>query len=349
MGRRVDCDLPYIQPIRDRDGRVKYYYFRRAGQRKKLPGLPGSPEFIAAHQAALEAKPAARPPTKAAPGTIDALRETYYASPEFKDNLAESTRRETRYVIDELCSRPKKDGSGKIGDARVTSIAKRHIKEWRAKFVGRPGAANKFLRTVKAFLTFAVDMEIIETNPAFGIKPLKAGRIRAWTDDEMLAFEKRWPLGTAERTGYALALFTAQRREDVAGMTWKKIAGTSMKVKQKKTTTPLTIPMHDDLQAALAATKRRGDTILTHGDGKPFSPVYFGHRMAAAIDKAGLPDECVLHGLRKAAARIVAETGGRVRSMTGHLSAAMEREYEADAEQGRMAVVTMKKWKRARG
>jgi integrase len=345
----MDCDLPFIHAYDDRHG-TRRHYFRRNGKKTALPGKPGSPEFVAAYNAALEPKPAlpAAAATKAAPGTIDALRETYYASPEFKDNLAETTRRETRYVLDELCARPKKSGDGNIGGAKVTSIAKRHVKDWRAHFVGRPGAANKFLRTVKAFLTFAVDSEILETNPAFGIKPLKAGRIRAWDDEELLAFEERWPLGTIERTGYALALYTAQRRSDVAAMTWKKIAGKVIRVKQKKTSTPLKIPLHANLQAALAAAKRCGDTILAHDDGEPFSPVYFGHRMAAAIEAAGLPDECVLHGLRKAAARIVAETGGRVRSMTGHLSAAMEREYEADADMGKMAVVAMQKWKKNR-
>jgi hypothetical protein len=51
-------------------------------------------------------------------------------------------------------------------------------------------------------------------NPAFGIKPLKIGRIRAWTDDELTAFEDKWPLGTLERTGFALASYMAQRSGD---------------------------------------------------------------------------------------------------------------------------------------
>ena len=63
------------------------------------------------------------------------------------------------------------------------------------------------------------------------------------------------------------------------------------------------------------------------------SPVYFGHKMADAIRSAGLPDDCVLHGLRKTTARILRELGVEASSMTGHLSAQMEREYARDAEQ----------------
>jgi integrase len=123
------------------------------------------------------------------------------------------------------------------------------------------------------------------------------------------------------------ALYTEQRRADLVKMNWSCIAGEAIHVKQQKTATDLAINLHPDLCAALAAVQpRRSEAILAGDAEHGLTPNYFGHVMAAAIEAAGLPNECVLHGLPKTAARIVAETGGRVRAMTGHLSARMDQD-----------------------
>jgi hypothetical protein len=70
--------------------------------------------------------------------------------------------------------------------------------------------------------------------------------------------------------------------------------------------------------------------------------------MADAIESAGLPDDCVLHGLRKTTARILHKLGVEASSMTGHLSAQMEREYARDADQVKMARDAIAKWSRLR-
>ena len=348
MGRAVKCDISYVDAYRDRHGKPRYYFRRnRRSKRTKLPGLPGSKEFMAAYDAALSAPDERVIVPEAKVGSLDALRQLYYASAEFK-NLAESTRREARYVIDALCATPNGSG-GKRGDNPVAKLEAHHILAWRDKLADKPGAANKMLRVVKALLSFSIPRKFRKNNPAFGIKPLKIGRIRAWTDAELEAFEKRWPLGDIQRTGFALALYTAQRRADLASLEWAKIAGNAIVVRQQKTGTDLEIPIHRELRKALMAVRpRRGKTILAGVGGQPLHPVYFGHIMAAAIEAAGLPNDCVLHGLRKTAARIIAETGGRVRSMTGHLSAQMEREYERDAEQKRMARGAVLNWSKKR-
>lgn len=346
----MDGPYPYVDSYDDRHGKKRYYFRRRRGARRvRLPGKPGTPEFAAAYAEAL-AGPVARVDGSAAvkPGSLDGLRLAYLSSSEF-ENFADSTQREIRYVLDALCATPNRSVPGKLGDNPVAKLEKHHILGWRDKLKGKPGAANKMIRVVKAWLSFAVDRKFRSDNPAFGIKPLKIGRIRAWTDEELAAFEQRWPLGTVERTGYALALYTAQRRADLVAMKWTAIAGKSIRVRQKKTGTDLELPLHKDLQRALVAVQpRRADTILFGASGRKLGAVYFGHIMAGAIDLAGLPKGCVLHGLRKTAARIIAETGGRVRSMTGHLSAQMEREYERDAEQKKMAKTAVLQWSKGR-
>ena len=82
--------------------------------------------------------------------------------------------------------------------------------------------------------------------------------------------------------------------------------------------------------------------------GKPFSEHGFGNWMADAITAAGLPDACVTHGIRKAAARRLAEAGctpHEIQSITGHTTlkeverytAAVSREALATAAIGKVA------------
>lgn len=346
MDKREKWKLPFVHSYQDRHGRWRHY-FRRNGRSVALPASPGSPEFMAAYNAALLDEPKPIPAKRAKPGTLGAMRELYYASAEF-ENLAETTRREVRYVIDNICATPNANGQGTRGDNPVKALQPRHILAWRDKMKDRPGAANKMLRVLSAWLSFGIPRGFRQDNPARGIKALKVGSFRDWTDDELERFEKRWPLGTVERTGYALALYTAQRRADLVEMAWSSIADGCVRVKQHKTGTTVEIPIHPELTAALDAVQpRRGETILTGTAGGKLNPIYFGHIMAKAIEAAGLPEACVLHGLRKSAARIVEELGGKVSSMTGHLSGQMEREYSRRADQKRNAQAAVTAWGKA--
>src|SRR3712207_8216643 len=40
----------------------------------------------------------------------------------------------------------------------------------------------------------------------------------SWSDEEIAAYEARWPLGTKQRLALALLLYTGQRRSDVVRM-----------------------------------------------------------------------------------------------------------------------------------
>jgi enterobacteria phage integrase len=223
------------------------------------------------------------------------------------------------------------------GDKRVATLERKHILSWRDKIKDKPGAANKMIRVVKLLLSFAIDRGIRADNPALRIKMFKLGEFRDWTDEELVQFEERWPLGTMERTGYAMGLYTLQRRADVAAAKWTAIAGDTIMVRQSKTGTALALPVHPALAEALQAVHPRRDTIIAGNMGHELNPIYFGKLMADAIAAAGLPDDCVLHGLRKSGARILEELGQKVRSMSGHLSPQMERHYSKRADQSRNA------------
>src|SRR5262249_10191394 len=106
----------------------------------------------------------------------------------------------------------------------------------------------------------------------------------------------------------------------------------------------LWIPMHPELQAALKAWGREGRHMLTTSFGMPFTEKGFSNFMADKIGVAGLPDRCVTHGLRKAAARRLAEAGcsaSEIASITGHRTLKEVERYTKAAEQRKLAVAAM--------
>lgn len=109
----------------------------------------------------------------------------------------------------------------------------------------------------KLVLSFAVEEEIIEVNPAARIKELKGGSYRSWTDDECTAFEKHWAPGTMQRRAYALGLYTGQRKADQVAMTKAHRSAGIIQVKQEKTNTDLWITEHSALAAELALGRAR--------------------------------------------------------------------------------------------
>lgn len=117
-----------------------------------------------------------------------------------------------------------------------------------------------------------------------------------------------------------------------------------IRVVQQKTGAKLWIPIHAQLRAVLAAQPKEHVSILVTEYSKPFSTAVFGNWMAERIDKAGLPTECVPHGLRKAAARRLAEAGcsaNEIASITGHKTLAEVERYTREADQKRLTKAAM--------
>jgi DNA-binding beta-propeller fold protein YncE len=112
------------------------------------------------------------------------------------------------------------------------------------------------------------------------------------------------------------------------------------KTDQEDSDEKLVIPIHRNLQRELELAKRRHVVILATEWGKPFSVKGFGQFISAAIQAAGLPAKCKAHGLRKAAARRLAEAGctaKQIQAITGHKSLEEVERYTRKADQKRLA------------
>lgn len=324
--------LQYVDEFRDRHGTVRRY-FRRNGRRIPLPGHPGSKEFNDAYAAALSATEPPKRDVKAkgGPGTFDRLASEYYKSIKFL-KLGPDTKRAYRGVIDRLMAL--------IGKRLVAQMTPDHVDRLMAKFADRPGAGTEALKKLRILITLAQRKQWITADPTIGAERFASGEFHTWTEDELTLFEKRWPIGSRERTAYALHLYTGQRRSDVVTMGWPDVSSGGVNVVQAKTGEKLWLPIHPRLAEALAAWRKEHVTILYTGQGKPFRPAGYGNWFRDACRAAGLPDQCGSHGLRKAAGRRMAEAGAstnQIAAVLGHRSLSEVERYTRGAEQKRLA------------
>jgi len=226
------------------------------------------------------------------------------------------------------------------GHRRVVEMRRDDVKKIIALKAATPGAANDLLKKIRTLVRFAIDTGWRSGDPTLRIKTFPEHEFHTWTEDEIAQYEARWPIGSRQRTAFALHLYTGQRRSDVARMAWSDIVGNDITVVQAKTGARLTIPLHPNLSAALRAWQRKNVVMLTTAFNKPFTYAGYGNMMADAIAAAGLPDRCVLHGLRKAAARRLAEAGcteKEIAAVTGHTTLKEVARYTRAADQKRLA------------
>jgi integrase len=328
--------LRYVDTFTDRNGHKRYYFRHGRGARVPLPGLPGSHEFMAAYQASLADQAAPSVPKRrqrGEPGTFDDLAQRYFESPDYAQ-LTEGTRNTYKLLIEKLIA---DEG---IGGRLVRQMRREHAGRMIAKRASTPAAANNCLNVLRILVKYAMDLGWRDDDPTLRIKRFALGEHHSWDDKEIAAFEARWPIGSRERVAFALLLYTGQRLGDVGKMSWRDLDGSGINVVQTKTKEKLWVPLHPDLAAILAQWPRTHIAIITTNFGKPFSADGFGQWMAKKIAKAGLPERCVTHGLRKAAARRLADAGctpHQIMSITGHRSLSEVERYTRAAAQRRLA------------
>jgi hypothetical protein len=210
MGPRLKLP-PYVHAFVDRHGKPRFY-FRRAGFKKiPLPGLPWSPEFMAAYEAAVTDQPPPVGASKVRPGTMQALALSYFTSSEFR-TLKPTTQQAYRWIIERFC----KDH----GDKRAALLQREHIIKLISARADQPGAANGLRTALRVMMRHAVDIGLRADDPTRDVKAIrvKSGGHHSWTDAEIAQFERCHPIGTRPRLALALLLYTGQRRGDVLRM-----------------------------------------------------------------------------------------------------------------------------------
>lgn len=252
--------LKGINTIRKRlaDGSVAvYHYHRDTGAR--LPGDPGSPEFLSAYAEAERTVPRDT-------GKLAALIREYLLSLTF-EKKATSTRREYQRMLSKI--------EAEFGTMPIRALESRKVKGLFLDYqerIGRdtPREADNRLTVLSAVLTYATRRGRIAVNPLEGFERLhhKDRADLIWTEADVERFMRGAPVEL--QRALILAMHTGQRYGDLIRLRWADYDGGTIALRQRKTQQPVRIACTATLRQMLDTAPRSGPFILTRPDGRPW-------------------------------------------------------------------------------
>src|SRR6516162_7808652 len=312
-----------------RDGRAYHYLSRPDHPRVRLRGLPWSPSFMAAYEAALAGPRAAIGTGRIKPGSVAAVVAAYLDSHQAFGSKSAGTQRMRRGILERFRLPPN-------GDRPFALLPP----EWIEVQIDSkpPHAARSWLVTLRSLCRFAIKRGYRRDDPTRDIKlaSVKSDGFHTWTDDEIEQFEAHHPIGSKPRLALALLLYTIQRRSDVVKMGRQHIRDGVLRVTQSKTNKKLVLPVRPELKAVLDATLSEHLTFLVTATGKPYGANHFSETFREWCDDARLPKHCSAHGLRKAGCRMLAERGcsaSEIAAWSGHDTLREVERYTKRADQ----------------
>ncbi len=285
-----------------------YHYAWRGGPR--LPGEPGSAEFLAALAAAQTAAPAHHK------GTLQEVFNAYQASPAFT-SLADATRKGYARRLPAI--------EAEFGDMQIKALTDPRVRgeflDWRDQLAQNSKREADFhLAIVSLMLAWGLDRGRLPANPV-----TRPGRLyqpdrtdHIWQDADVQAFLAK--AGPQLRLPFLLALWTGQRRGDVLRMPWGAYDGATIRLTQSKGKRRVVVPLTADLRATLDATKRRATVICVTSRGTRWTGDGFSASFRKACEAAGI-EGLTFHDLRGTAVTRLAAAGctvPEIATITGH-------------------------------
>jgi hypothetical protein len=228
------------------------WYCRRGGRRIRLRAEYGTPEFEAEFQAALtgETKPEPQCDDRK-PGTVAWLIARYRETTVWQQELSAATRRQRDNIFLHVIKN--------IGDLPAAAITRDKVIEGRDKrSVKTPHQARNFLDALRGLFRWALDARHIKVDPTAGVKNPKrksGDGFTPWTEDDVLAYERRWPIGTRQRVWLDLLLYTGLRRGDAVRLGRQHVRDGVATLQTEKSQGAVTVnlPILAVLQRTLAA------------------------------------------------------------------------------------------------
>jgi integrase len=323
----------YVTEFRDRHGKLRLRA-RRRGDTHYFVASKGTEEFFLEYQRWLAgASPVQEEGLRrAALGSVSSLITSFYRSIEWSQ-LAPTTQSTYRGILEKFREQH--------GEKRWSKLEHHHVRNIIRQKIDTPAAANNLRRMLRILAKFAIEENWTEVDPTARVKGIKrkTDGFHSWSDEEIEAFARRWPIKSREHLAFALLLYTGQRRSNVVRMGRQHLRGRRIFVKQQKTGAELLIPIHSRLSVVLSAHEAQHMTYLTTAYGAPMSPAGFGNWFREACNAAGLK-KCSAHGLRKAATRRLIEAGVSTKAaaaITGHKTLKQLEVYMSGANQVTLA------------
>jgi len=315
-----------------------YYYFRRGGQRRRLPSGPDQPEFWQEYARLLDEAANEPKPRVLIDDSVAAMINDYKASDEFL-SLAAKTQADYSRMLDHFRS---------IDTYPARDVKRRHIRQLRKPFATKPRTQKLFTQVASLLFNFGIDNDFdVDANPAARMKRIgKPVSYTPWSDADCEAFENANP-PAAYMTAYMLARYAGQREGDVLKMTRSCYSNGAIQVVQDKTDEPVWIPAHARLRAHLDGLPKTALLFVTREDGTAWKATTFSKSFHGWLRAHGIKRH--FHGLRHTAGKALAEAGcsdKEIQSVLGHRTTAMVSLYTKAARQKTLARAAISKLER---
>ena len=284
--------------------------------------------------------------------TLPWLIRLYKADPRYLDRRP-ATRKNYAWAMRQI-----EAWSRRASDPPLASLRRRICREWYLSLreQGSDARAALVMSVLTLLLQFAVDEEIITTNPARNLR-LRTPKPRAavWRPEDVEALCKA--ALKAGRPSIALAVRLAaglgQREGDILRLAWSQYAGGAFRIRQAKTGAFIEVPAGEALREELAVAPRRGPVILINENTRrPWRSDTFSH-VFADIRAAAKLAHLQFRDLRRTAVVQLAEAGctvPEIASITGHSidrSAAIVEVYlPRNSTMARSAVTKLEEYKK---
>ena len=331
--------VPHVHKETNRHGAVVWYYRLDQGPRTRLREPYGTKAF----RDEVKAAAAGEPGTPAFPRTFGqgsiAWAIGLYRGSSAWSKLAPATQKQRGCIFDRIMR-------SETGTKPLAGIPRKAILDGLAARSATPAAARHFLQTMRGLFAWALCEDLIGVDPTVGLvaRAAKTEGFAVWHDDEIVAFQQRWPVGTRERVAFDLLLYTGLRRGDAVVVGRPHVKGGVIRIKTAKTGEQVAIVICADLAATLEAGPCGDLTFITGEKGLPRVKEAFGDWFRTACQAAGV--EKSAHGLRKAAATRDANDGyteAELEAKYGWRGGRMASHYTRSANREKLSIAAASK------
>jgi integrase len=326
-----------------RHGKVVWFMRVDHGPRTRIRAPYGTAEF----KAEIDAWRAGQPPPAAANKfnalTVGSLAWLYagYRETSAWTGLSLATRRQRENILKHVM-----DSAGQEPAHKITQVTIMKALERRDKTQAQ---ARNFLDAMRGLFKWAVHRGHLKVDPTAGMKTptRKTGPgFVMWSEEQMAAYERRWPIGTKERVWLDVLAYTGLRRGDAVRLGRQHVRDGVATITTEKSgfTVKVTLPILPALSATLAAGPCGDLTFICGAGGRPLTKESFGNLFRQACRQAGVPGSA--HGVRKVAATRAAENGATVAELEaifGWHGGRMASLYTRDADRVRLSKAAMHK------
>lgn len=330
---------PHLHRETTRHGRTVWYVRIGKGPRTRIAAELGTDEFDACYRAAIEGKPRPKA-SEPAHGSLAWLVKRYRETTAWT-TLSAATRRQRENIFVHVLA-----SAGEQPSSRVSTEA---IVGGRERRASTPAQARNFLDSMRGLFRWAKEAKHVKSDPTAGVRnpPRKKGDgFRPWSEEDVAAFEKRWPVGTRQRVWLDVILYTGLRRGDAVRLGRQHVRDGVATIKTEKSgeTVEVALPILPPLAATIKAGPCGELTFISGGSGRPLTKESFGNEFRKACHQAGVPGSA--HGVRKIAATRAANAGATVAQLEaifGWTGGTMASLYTRTADRRRLATEAMHK------